>query len=476
MINESGPRGAGDADAAQVPFADAHHIPPPGVEQPRPGEASCPICGGSDGRCRADREQEDANLPGPRPVTVRLADVEPEPVSWLCPERIARGKVTLLAGDPGLGKSFLTLDLAACVSTGRAWPHRRDAADGAGGVVLLSAEDELADTIRPRLDAAGADPARIVALQGVRVHNPETGDATEHAFDLVRDIEALETAITRVPDCRLCIIDPLTAYLGPIDSHKNAEVRAALARLSGLAARHNVAVLCVTHLNKAATLPAMYRAMGSLAFVAAARAVWVVARDKDDPTGQRRLLLPLKNNIAVDQSGLAYALESAPNGSAVVAWDANPITVDANEALSADHNDDGASNALDEAVDWLRGILAGGPVPAKDVKQRAQRDGIAPRTLDRAKARLGVRATREGFGGPWVWRLPEPHSAPTSPKSATLENVAHYDDVGALRVAPGCVDGEGPPGGIDYTVIPEAEWGSSADQDSDGHEWAAIGL
>ena len=122
-------------------------------------------------------------------------------------------------------------------------------------------------------------------------------------------MKALDEAIELTPDCRLVIVDPITAYCGGVDSHKNAEVRGLLAPLSNLAERHEVAVVAVSHLNKSAGGSAIYRTMGSLAFTAAARAVWGVTKDKGD--SQRRLMLPVKNNIAPDVMGLAYSIRDA---------------------------------------------------------------------------------------------------------------------------------------------------------------------
>ncbi|MCB9845306.1 MAG: AAA family ATPase [Phycisphaeraceae bacterium] len=262
-------------------------------------------------------------------IVVRLADVTPEPVSWLWPGRIALGKVTLIAGDPGLGKSFLTLDMAARISSGAGWPDGGER-PAPGGVVLLSAEDSIADTIRPRLDAAGADPARIIALESIRSLG-ENGRVCARSFDLSRDLPALDAAVESVGDCRLVVIDPVTAYLGGVDSHKNAEIRGLLAPLGELAMRHRVAVVAVTHLNKAGGGPAIYRAMGSLAFAAAARAAWAVSKDRADP--MRRLLLPIKNNLAPDAGGLAYRIDGA---GPAVAWEAGTVHVSADEALARD--------------------------------------------------------------------------------------------------------------------------------------------
>lgn len=335
------------------------------------------------------------------PVLVRVCDVHPELLRWLWPGRIPLGKLTLLAGDPGLGKSFVTLDLAARVSSGTTWPDLPLLPNRPGSVVLLSAEDDLADTIRPRLDAANADAARIVAIQAVR-RILVTGHTQDDYFDLTQDLPALETAIGQQPDCRLVIIDPLTAYLGQTDSHKNAEVRAVLARLFELAARHKVAVLAVTHLNKASTLPAIYRAMGSLAFVAAARAVWAVVRDEQDQTGRRRLFLPVKSNLSADETGLAYALE-AVGQTARVAWESGAVTMRADDALG------GGRKAVvrDDATEFVIATLKanGGDMLSDDLSAAAEAEGVSERTLRRAKKAVAESYKEKGRGGRWRCKL-----------------------------------------------------------------------
>ncbi len=371
---------------------------------------------------------------GAGPVLINLADVQPERVRWLWAGRIARGKLTMIAGDPGLGKSFLSLDIAARVSKGRSWPD--GTAGTCGSVVLLSAEDDLADTIRPRLDAADADVTRIVALDSIRHIDRKSREVVSQSFSLQRDLPSLELAIERSGDCRLVVIDPITAYLGTTDSHKNAEIRGLLAPLSAMAARHDIAVVAVTHLNKSSTMAAMYRTMGSLAFVATARAVWAVTKDKDDPSGRRRLFLPVKNNLGADQTGMAYRLQGTPagDGTAVVAWEPDPVAITADDALGDHQKARGKGSKVEEAMYWLRGALAGGRLLADDIKQRAERDGIASRTLDRAKGELGVTVDKEGFGddGRWKWSLPD-QCAPDAPDPETL---AALDDVGGLSVEP----------------------------------------
>lgn len=268
------------------------------------------------------------------PLLTRLSDVVSRPVEWLWPGRFAIGKLTLIAGDPGLGKSFVTLDIAARISTGTPWPDRRAEPIPSGDVILLSAEDDLEDTIRPRLDAAGADPSRIVAIQGINFYDEEADRTTLKSFNLEVDLPALQSALEKTINPRAVVIDPITAFCGHADSHKNADIRGLLAPLSNLAAKYRVAVIAVTHLNKSGGVNALYRAMGSLAFVAAARAVWLVTKDAESPA--RRLMLAMKNNLGPDGSGLAYSLmQTQPDGPAVVAWEPDPVTITANEALAA---------------------------------------------------------------------------------------------------------------------------------------------
>jgi hypothetical protein len=181
----------------------------------------------SDGDTVDDRKSERAPIDA-RPVLVRLQDVQPEPVTWLWPGRLAAGKLALLVGDPGLGKSWITLDLAARLSTGSSMPDDAPAVPP-GDVILLSAEDGVADTIRPKLDALGADVARIHHLAVLRAGEHE------RAVQLA-DIAALEWAI-RETGARLMVIDPIAAYMGSTDAHRDAEVRGLMAPLAALAER-----------------------------------------------------------------------------------------------------------------------------------------------------------------------------------------------------------------------------------------------
>jgi hypothetical protein len=348
----------------------------------------------------AQREAERETAPGA--VLQCFRDIETKPLRWLWPGRIPLGKLTLFAGDPGLGKSFVTLDVAARVTRGDSWPDGATPSCEPGSVIVLSAEDDPADTIRPRLEAAGADLAGIHVLQAVRRAKSSGETALEH-FSLETDLAELQDAVTSVGDVRLIVIDPISAYLGNVDSHVNAKVRGLLGPLAEIASGLEVAVLAVTHLNKS-TSSALYRASGSIAFVAAARAVWLFAKSPDDPT--QRLMLPGKMNLAPEQAGMGYKLEAKQNV-AVVAW-GEAVSVSA-DAILEPEGSERRSERL-EPMEWLREELASGPVPQRKIKADGIKESFSWATLRRAKDALGVATEKSGFQGAWQWRLKDVQS------------------------------------------------------------------
>ncbi len=331
----------------------------------------------------------------------RMADIKPEAIMWLWKERIACGKISMIAGDPGLGKSQLTSYMAAKVTTGGIWPDGTPCK--AGNVIFLSAEDDPADTGRPRLEAVGANLSRVYILDAVR----ENGDA-ERSFNLKTDLERLSALMDKIGNVTLVIIDPITAYLGQTDSHKNSDVRALLAPLSELASRHKAAIVCVSHLNKGGSSQALMRMQGSIAFVAAARAAYIVAKDQDNP--ERRLFLPIKNNIGNDQTGFGFAIVShmLDNGiqTSRVEFEAEPVTVRADDALITDNDE---RTALDDAKEFLRETLGDNEVPVKGLRKQADDAGHSWPTIRRAANQLGIEKHRTGFGkeGSWGWKFPK---------------------------------------------------------------------
>lgn len=343
--------------------------------------------------------------PASRLILALAASIQPEPIRWLMRGAIALGKLTLIAGDPGLGKSMLTANLAAHVTTARDWPAGMGACPG-GDVLFVSAEDDPADTIRPRLDAAGADPARVHILTGVESLNGD-GDTERRMLSLRKDLSAIREAVLSM-DCRLIVIDPISAYLDGSDSHNNADVRALLAPLGELAREVGAAVVAVTHLNKGTGGSALYRATGSLAFVAAARAAYLVTRDKSDES--RRLFLPLKNNLGPDSAGLAYTIEQTSDGVPFVRWSEERVDVTADDALGRPEEHDHETTLAADAEEWLRDVLALGPVPSEDVKVHAKAAGYSWATIRRAQAAIGIKPKRTGGAGgrgTWAWALPD---------------------------------------------------------------------
>ena len=349
----------------------------------------------------SEREPADADH-APAAIVRRIADIEREELAWLWPGRFPLGKLSLLAGDPGLGKSLIAVALAAAVSRGARWPIEAEGTAPLGDAVLISAEDEAADTIRPRLEAAGADLGRVHVLDGIRDVDPQ-GRPYERPWTLF-DLPALDDALAGLPECKLLVIDPVSAFLAGTDSHKNSDVRAVLAPLAELVSRRRVAVVAVSHLNKSAG-PAAYRTSGSIAFTAASRAVYAVGKDKADPS--RRLVVPIKANLAPDASGLAYRVRTQ-GGAPVVEWEPDPVAVGADELLAPAVRDQ-APTETDEAVEFLRDALRDGPRKAKDVTREAREAGIGDKALRRARERMGIKPLKREFQGGYVWEIPAVH-------------------------------------------------------------------
>ncbi len=345
-----------------------------------------------------------------------LEDVVAEPVRWLWPGRFALGKLSLVAGYPGLGKSQLTAALAAVVTTGGTWPVTGERYDAPADVLFLSAEDDAADTIKPRLQAAGADlrRCRIIGSVHHQAHDPKNPHK-RRCFNLADDLALLERALVRYPYTRLVVVDPLSAYMGDsrkVDTHRASDVRGILAPLVELACARRVAVLGIFHLNKREGSSAMDRINGSGAFVAAARAVWLVAKDKGDK--RHRVFVQVKNNLAIDQDGLKFEIQgteiNTPNGpvaTSALLWHSERITMDADEALDGLGSATTQKSVLDEVMAFLEELLADGPKFAKDIFAAADEENHSRKSLYRAKETLGIVASKErGKHGVWQWALP----------------------------------------------------------------------
>ena len=347
---------------------------------------------------RQQLQLQEANGEMVRLRVVKASDVQMKSVRWLWRGVLPQGKLVILAGDPGLGKSQVGLYIAAQVTTGGRWPVTNERCDP-GNVIILSAEDGTDDTIVPRLKAAGADLERVHIVQTVWQQ-----DGQERHLDLTCDAQQLRGEVEKLKDVRLIIVDPISSYLGHVDSHRNTEVRVALNPVIELAEEVGACLLGITHLNKSST-SALNRVTGSIAFVACARASYVVSKDNQNP--DRRLMLPLKNNLAKDTSGFAFTVEETGIGDNIttskVVWESEPVTVTADEALTATGE---RGDRLTDAEEFLEEKLRGGMVPSEELFKHGEAQGISKKSLYGAKKKLGISAQKVGFQGAWHWELP----------------------------------------------------------------------
>lgn len=327
--------------------------------------------------------------------TVCLGDVAPEQVRWLWPARVPFGMLTLIDGDPGLGKSTVTLDLAARVTTGAAMPcdpngYRRPPAS----VVLLTAEDHLAATVRPRLDVADADVRRVHAITAM----PRRGDPDAPATLAPEDVSRLESVIVEFR-AELVIVDPLMAFLpGEIDAYRDQDVRRTLRPLAAVAERTGAAIVIVRHLRKGSGT-ALYRGGGSIGIVGAARSALMVAVDPDDDGA--RVIAPSKSNLSQLAPALRWRLVDV-GGVARVEWlgVADGVTADDLAQVTTTRDDDEQRSAIDAAADALRELLEQGKRRTTEVEKDVRAmTGASPITIQRARAKAGVKALREG--GHW---------------------------------------------------------------------------
>jgi len=298
-----------------------------------------------------------------------LADVQPEDVEWLWHPRIPLRRLTSLESDPGEGKTFLALAVATALSRGQGLPDVE--AMEPGNTVFLTAEDNLSDTIRPRLDEMGADVIRVFAID-----EPFPLDATGLSY--------LETLI-RSTSARLVVFDPITAFLPPgLDIYRSNEVRAVLSRLAHVAEAHKCAIMIIRHLAKGSTSKAIYRGLGSIDFTAACRSVLLAGHAPDDPTS--RALVQIKTNLGPIADPLGYSIEEGQ-----FRWN-GATTLTAAQILAPE----GEISSLVEAKTLLRDILADGPRDAKEVEGELKAAGISKATIRRAKKALRLEARKKG--------------------------------------------------------------------------------
>jgi hypothetical protein len=311
----------------------------------------------------------------------------------LWPGRIAAGKLTLIDGDPSQGKSLLTLDLVARLTTARPLPDAA-ALSAPLSAVLIGSEDGLADTVRPRLQAAGADLTRVHTFS-VR---EDDGVGRQPAFP--QDLDLLQETLTET-QARLVVIDPLAAALG--GCLNSAHVRHAIDPLALLAEQTGAAFLLVRHLTKGGRgQRAVYRGTGAIDLIGSARTAFLVGPHPADDS--LRVLACSKINVADPPAALGFRIVRHENGQSLVAW-AGEVDVSADELVLPIGRP--AGQAVDEARSFLEEFLGEGPRPSDEVYREAQAAGISRRTLERAKAEMDIQSEQEKHDGnrQWLWRL-----------------------------------------------------------------------
>lgn len=368
----------------------------------------------------ADDEHEAATLPsetkpataprkraGPSVVLTRACDIVPEPIYWLWPAYLPAGKFAALAGPAGCGKTTIAIALAATVSCGGIWPDGTQCPEP-GNVVIWTGEDGLADTLVPRLMAAGADLTRVRFIESVIDDDDKIAP-----FDPSRDVPILSEKLAEIGGARLLIVDPIISAVRG-DSHKAGDVRISLQPLLDLAAAHNCALLGITHFSKGSKGAATNdRLIGSQAFGASARVILIAGKDE---TSGRRVFMKSKANITDDAGGFEYAVEVLDIGdltSSRIRW-GEPLTGSASDILrEIEADEDSQEDAAEAETQFARARamiyeLLRPFAPTREIKAAAAADGISWRTVERAKVvevakGAKIRAVKQGKDWGWIW-------------------------------------------------------------------------
>lgn len=363
-------------------------------------------------------------------ILTKASAIKVVPVQWLWQDWLAQGKVHLLAGAPGQGKTTIALAFAATVSAGGKWPDGQRCAPG--NVLVWSGEDDAADTLIPRLMAMGANLDRVHFVDAARIN----GEVVP--FDPARDMLQLTAAADQIGDVRLVVVDPIVSAIAG-DSHKNTEVRRGMQPLVDLASSMGAAVVGISHLSKGtAGRDPTERVTGSIAFTAVVRVVLLAAKVKGDDGQDKRILVRSKSNIGPDTGGFEYhveQMEAAPGiPTSVVTW-GSAIDGTARDLLAeAEADDDGEASAKESAEEFLRELLAGGMTPSKQVKADCLEAGYSWATVRRAADSLNVARKKGGMDAGWYWSLPE--GAQETPKVLTKndehlrQEMSTFDDAG----------------------------------------------
>jgi Bifunctional DNA primase/polymerase, N-terminal/AAA domain/Primase C terminal 1 (PriCT-1) len=347
--------------------------------------------------------------PSMKPDLVCLADVEARPVDWLWEPFIPLRMLSMISGDPGAGKSFVALAVAADLSRGMLRDGR---IVEPANTLYLTVENPTAEVMRPRFDSLGGDPSRLHLLKGTSF---EVNSKEQHGAVSLADIAVLDDAIVGT-NARLVIVDPLQSYLGAsVDLHRSNETRPVMDGLAKLAERHGLAILLLRHLSKQAGGKAIHRGLGSIDLTGAVRSELLAGSLPDDP--ETRALVHIKSNVGRFGKALGYAIDSK----GCLAWTGESGVTEA-DLLAAPAGP--GDHKLAEAAQWLTRQLRRGGREQREIRQAAEAAGISYATLRRAKDALRIRAHKAGLSGPWMWSLSE--DAHDSPEDAQEKCVSTF--------------------------------------------------
>ena len=316
---------------------------------------------------------------------IQMDQVEVEEIEWLFYPFIPYGKVTIIQGDPGEGKTTVVLQIIAKLTKGEA--ILSETSEGKSeeigvepiNVIYQTAEDGLGDTIKPRLLAAGADCSRVLVI-----------DDQEQPLTMVD--ARLEEAIIQTK-ARLVVLDPIQGFLGVgVDMHRANEIRPLMKRISVLAEKYQCAIILIGHMNKNSNGKSSYRGLGSIDFQAAARSVLIVGRVKDEP--EIRVICHVKSSLAPEGDAIAFRLDKEKGFHWIGKYD---ISVE--DLLSGD----GRGQKIRSAKEFLKEILANGSMEQAKIAEEAEERGIKKKTLWNAKKELQIDSVK--IGNKWFWML-----------------------------------------------------------------------
>ena len=322
-------------------------------------------------------------------VLTCMSDVAPKPLEWFWHDKIPDNGLSMIQGDPGVSKTFLSIRIGCQISNGTPWPDCPDIPVKQGNVIILCGEDDNA-RIEERIAWMGGDKSRIYIL------------ARKKGIDIRYHLPIIQKFIDNLDGgCRLIIIDPITGFMGNCKQNSNNEVRPALDLLNEFAAANKLTILAINHMNKREGDKHVYRGLGSMGFTAVCRSVWGIIFDPNDEDHDTRLMCPVKTNYSISPSGLKYQIIDN-----AIEFEKEPFYGSIDEVSGKAK--DSKESLAQECADWLKERLKGKESSSETIQQEAEDKGFKFGVLKRAKKIAGVKSRKENaLGGQWFMYLPE---------------------------------------------------------------------